>query len=83
MWNQNHLCRTVQGLAALMLSLKKCCNTIRYQASSDMAKRLAESLKQFANKDSSLFDFRKSEIPPLLLIVDRRRDPITPLLNQV
>lgn len=81
-WNQAHLSRTVQGLAALMLSLKKSCSVIRYQASSDMSKRLAESLKHFTNKDAALFDFRRSEIPPLLLIVDRRRDPVTPLLNQ-
>lgn len=33
-------------------------------------------------KESALFDFRKSE-PPLLLIVDRRDDAVTPLLNQV
>jgi endoplasmic reticulum-Golgi intermediate compartment protein 3 len=32
--------------------------------------------------ESSLFDFRPSQIPPLLLILDRRNDPVTPLLSQ-
>ena len=34
-------------------------------------------------EEATLFDFRKPDVPPLLLIVDRRDDPITPLLNQV
>lgn len=29
-----------------------------------------------------MFDFRLSQVPPLLLIVDRRNDPVTPLLSQ-
>lgn len=36
-------------------------------------------------KESTLFDFRTQESgapPPLLLILDRRDDPLTPLLNQ-
>jgi hypothetical protein len=33
-------------------------------------------------QESGLFDFRRSEISPLLLVVDRRDDPVTPLLNQ-
>ena len=40
----------------------------------------------FQNKmrdEATLFDFRKPDVPPLLLIIDRRDDPITPLLNQV
>jgi hypothetical protein len=33
-------------------------------------------------QETSLFDFRRTEIPPILLILDRRSDPLTPLLNQ-
>lgn len=33
-------------------------------------------------EESGLFDFRRSEVSPLLLILDRRDDPVTPLLNQ-
>ena len=35
------------------------------------------------NDEASLFDFRRTDVPPLLLILDRRDDPVTPLLNQV
>lgn len=33
-------------------------------------------------QETSLFDFRRTETPPILLILDRRSDPVTPLLNQ-
>ena len=29
-----------------------------------------------------MYDFRKPDTPPILLILDRRNDPVTPLLNQ-
>jgi vacuolar protein sorting-associated protein 45 len=32
--------------------------------------------------EESLFNFRGTQVPPLLLIVDRRNDPVTPLLTQ-
>ncbi|XP_067878995.1 vacuolar protein sorting-associated protein 45 [Heterodontus francisci] len=80
-WNPALLARTTQGLTAVLLSLKKC-PMIRYQLSSDMAKRLAESVKQIITKEYELFDFRRTEVPPLLLILDRSDDAITPLLNQ-
>jgi hypothetical protein len=32
--------------------------------------------------ESTLFDFRLTQVPPLLLILDRRNDPVTPLLSQ-
>ncbi|XP_060676539.1 vacuolar protein sorting-associated protein 45 [Hemiscyllium ocellatum] len=80
-WNSAHLARSTQGLTAVLLSLKKC-PMIRYQLSSDMAKRLAESVKQIITKEYELFDFRRTEVPPLLLILDRSDDAVTPLLNQ-
>ncbi|XP_030042826.1 vacuolar protein sorting-associated protein 45 isoform X3 [Microcaecilia unicolor] len=80
-WDPLQLSRTTQGLTALLLSLKKC-PMIRYQVSSDMGKRLAEGVKQVITKEYELFDFRRTEVPPLLLILDRSDDSITPLLNQ-
>ncbi|NXP73326.1 VPS45 protein, partial [Ramphastos sulfuratus] len=80
-WDSAHLSRTTQGLTALLLSLKKC-PMIRYQLSSEPAKRLAECVKQVITKEYELFDFRRTEVPPLLLILDRSDDAITPLLNQ-
>uniref|UniRef100_A0A8C5TDQ1 Vacuolar protein sorting-associated protein 45 n=1 Tax=Malurus cyaneus samueli TaxID=2593467 RepID=A0A8C5TDQ1_9PASS len=43
-WDPAQLTRTTQGLTALLLSLKKC-PMIRYQLSSEPAKRLAECVK--------------------------------------
>ncbi|NXC23797.1 VPS45 protein, partial [Xiphorhynchus elegans] len=80
-WDQAQLARTTQGLTALLLSLKKC-PMIRYQLSSEPAKRLAECVKQVITKEYELFEFRRTEVPPLLLILDRSDDAITPLLNQ-
>ncbi|XP_061123214.1 vacuolar protein sorting-associated protein 45 isoform X1 [Syngnathus typhle] len=80
-WDPSMLLRCTQGLTSVLLALKKC-PMIRYQLSSDMAKRLAESVKQIITKEYELFDFRKTEVPPLLLILDRSDDAVTPLLNQ-
>uniref|UniRef100_A0A4W4FWY7 Vacuolar protein sorting-associated protein 45 n=1 Tax=Electrophorus electricus TaxID=8005 RepID=A0A4W4FWY7_ELEEL len=80
-WEPITLPRVTQGLTSVLLALKKC-PMIRYQLSSDMAKRLAESVKQIITKEYELFDFRKTEVSPLLLILDRSDDAITPLLNQ-
>lgn len=43
-WEPSLLARTTQGLTSVLLALKKC-PMIRYQLSSEMAKRLAESVK--------------------------------------
>ena len=34
-------------------------------------------------QESGLFEFRQTDISPLLLLLDRTDDPVTPLLNQV
>uniref|UniRef100_A0A646QDT7 Vacuolar protein sorting-associated protein 45 n=1 Tax=Hemiscolopendra marginata TaxID=943146 RepID=A0A646QDT7_9MYRI len=80
-WDPVHLQRTVQGLISVMLALKKC-PVIRYQNSSELAKRLSENIRQVISKETALFDFRRSDASPLLLILDRRIDAVTPLLNQ-
>ncbi|KAG0500044.1 hypothetical protein HPP92_000116 [Vanilla planifolia] len=56
---------------------------IRYQRTSDVAKRIAnETSKLMYEQESGLFDFRRTETSPLLVVLDRRDDPVTPLLNQ-
>lgn len=80
-WNQNSLQRTVQGITGILLALKKN-PTIRYQSFSSLARRLAENIRDTMVKESSLFHFQRGDTVPLLLILDRRCDPITPLLNQ-
>ncbi|CAH9051252.1 unnamed protein product [Cuscuta europaea] len=78
-----HFCdRVVDGLAALFLSLKQR-PVIRYSRTSDITKRIAqEAAKLMYQQESSLFEFRRPEVSPLLLVIDRRDDPVTPLLNQ-
>ena len=74
--------RHVQGLTALLLSLKKK-PVIRYERMSPMAKRLgSEILYQMNESQPDLWEFRKTAPAPLLLILDRRNDPVTPLLSQ-
>ncbi|CAH1989561.1 unnamed protein product [Acanthoscelides obtectus] len=79
-WNPSALQRTVQGIVSVLLSLRKC-PTIRYQANSDPCKILGQRIDEVINKESSLFSFGQSG-HSLLLILDRRDDPMTPLLNQ-
>ncbi|XP_050254299.1 vacuolar protein sorting-associated protein 45 homolog [Quercus robur] len=38
--------------------------------------------KLMYQQESGPFDFRRMEVSPLLLVIDRRDDPVTPLLNQ-
>eukprot|EP00112_Aurelia_sp_Birch-Aquarium-sp1_P005793 Seg1658.2 transcript_id=Seg1658.2/GoldUCD/mRNA.D3Y31 product="Vacuolar protein sorting-associated protein 45" protein_id=Seg1658.2/GoldUCD/D3Y31 len=80
-WDFEHQERVSEGLLSLLLSMKKK-PLIRYQQSSSMCKRLAENVMQKMYQDPGLFEFRQSDVPPLLLIIDRRDDPVTPLLNQ-
>lgn len=75
--------RLHQGLVSMMLSLKKK-PIIRFQASSEPCAKLAAGVSQSMQRENnSLFDFRVgSDVPSILLILDRRDDPVTPLLNQ-
>ncbi|CAF0758458.1 unnamed protein product [Rotaria sp. Silwood1] len=82
-WNDIHLRRTVQGLIALLFSLRKQSAIIRYQKSSNMARILADKLSSTLMRQA---DFATSNIndinQTIVLIVDRREDAISPLLNQ-
>ncbi|KAJ9675182.1 hypothetical protein PVL29_024218 [Vitis rotundifolia] len=79
---QRYCDRVVDGIGAIFLALKRR-PVIRYQRTSDIAKRIAqETAKLMYQQESGLFDFRRMEVSPLLLVVDRRDDPVTPLLNQ-
>lgn len=80
-WNPDSLQRCTEGLIALLLSLKKK-PFIRYEKNSLMAKKLATEIRYQITQEEQLFDFRKTDTPPILLLLDRRDDPITPLLTQ-
>lgn len=47
-----------------------------------MAKKLATELRYQMTQEEQLFEFRKPDTAPILLLLDRRDDPITPLLTQ-
>ncbi|GLJ29022.1 hypothetical protein SUGI_0572840 [Cryptomeria japonica] len=81
--NSQRFCdRVVDGIAAVFLALKRR-PVVRYQSSSDIARRIAQEIARLMyEEESGLFDFRRSEVAPLLLVLDRRDDPVTPLLNQ-
>ena len=77
--------RMTEGLASLMLSLRRRF-TVRYQRGSEVCERLAQAMHHLTTvEERELFDFgsRNGESTPVLLLVDRRDDPVTPLLSQV
>ena len=80
-WNPDSLQRCTEGVIALLLSLKKK-PLIRYERNSLLAKKLATEIRYQMTQEEQLFDFRKPDTPPILLLLDRRDDPITPLLTQ-
>ncbi|KAI8319191.1 Sec1-like protein [Martensiomyces pterosporus] len=80
-WNQGALARTVQGLGALLLSLRKRPN-IRYERNSTMAQKLGQELEYLMNHESSLFAQKPGDSQAQLFILDRKNDPVTPLLTQ-
>uniref|UniRef100_A0A8C0EIQ6 Vacuolar protein sorting-associated protein 45 n=1 Tax=Bubo bubo TaxID=30461 RepID=A0A8C0EIQ6_BUBBB len=71
-WDPAQLSRTTQGLTALLLSLKKC-PMIRYQLSSEAAKRLAECVKVQRECKLACFEFslRAVNFPMLFMILLR------------
>ncbi|KAF2142955.1 uncharacterized protein K452DRAFT_269557 [Aplosporella prunicola CBS 121167] len=81
LWYPDSLQRSTEGIIALLLSLKKK-PLIRYEKNSLLAKKLATEVRYQMTQEEQLFDFRKTDTPPILLIVDRREDPVTPLLTQ-
>ncbi|KAI9786829.1 MAG: vacuolar protein sorting-associated protein 45 [Geoglossum umbratile] len=81
LWNPDALQRTTEGVIALLLSLKKKA-LIRYEKNSLLAKKLATEVRYLMTQEDQLFDFRRTDTPPILLILDRRDDPVTPLLTQ-
>ncbi|POW14192.1 hypothetical protein PSHT_07479 [Puccinia striiformis] len=73
--------RHVQCLSALCLSLKKK-PIIRYSKLSKMSKKLGQELLYQIQSEPQLFDFRLTHPSPVLLIIDRKDDPVSPLLTQ-
>ena len=81
LWYPDSLQRSTEGILALLLSLKKK-PMIRYGKNSLVAKKLATEVRYQMTQEEQMFDFRRTDTPPILLILDRREDPLTPLLTQ-
>lgn len=77
--------KTAQSIAlalmSYMLSIKKS-PLIRYTDWSLPSQKIADKFSNLMNKESNLFDFSQRQGKPVLLILDRRDDCVTPLLNQ-
>ncbi|CAL8083525.1 unnamed protein product [Orchesella dallaii] len=69
------------ALMSFLLSVKKF-PLIRYTDWSLPCQKLADKVQNLMNKESNLFDFPQRQGKPVLLILDRRDDCVTPLLNQ-
>jgi vacuolar protein sorting-associated protein 45 len=79
--HQRILVRICDGLSAVLLALKKQ-PVIRYQRNSELAQRVSQELARRMVEEQQLFECRRDDVSPVLLIVDRRSDPVTPLLSQ-
>lgn len=81
-WAADSLNRTVDALSGVLLSLKRR-PLIRYDRNSAMAKKLGTEIQYIIKQEKALFDFnsKTQDTPPILLILDRRNDPVTPLLT--
>jgi len=77
--------RMLEGLLSVCLTLRVV-PAIRYTGSSQLTRQVAERLQVRIQEEQSLFETiereRKGEGAPVLLLLDRRNDPVTPLLNQ-
>mmetsp|Transcript_11778 Transcript_11778/g.24712 ORF Transcript_11778/g.24712 Transcript_11778/m.24712 type:complete len:580 (-) Transcript_11778:137-1876(-) len=75
--------RVVQGLASVMLSMKRR-PMIRYQRSSEHARSIGLDMwRLMYEQEAGLFDFRRQKwSDTVLLVVDRLDDAVTPLLTQ-
>jgi hypothetical protein len=80
--NTSHLhCRCFHSLKSLLLAQNVLRPNIVYMKHSMLCEQLATSLfKEFSGTDPSNSSGKQD---PILLILDRRLDPVTPFLNQV
>ena len=72
--------RTVSGLSAFFASLKRK-PEIRYAGASELCKGVGLELSKMMRENNDLFNYPQADAP-LLLLCDRRDDPVTPLLTQ-
>ena len=88
--------RNINGIISLLLSLKIKPTQIRYTKSSQTCQKISNDIVSILEKEIELFEFSKKGVnntntntnidsggsQPVLLILDRMDDPVTPLLTQ-
>ena len=72
--------RITDGIAACLLSLK-IRPTVRVQKSSSLAMQVGQAIKSRIENSSTFHVGNTKQNAPLLLIMDRNEDPVTPLLT--
>lgn len=81
LWDEEGLAECTKSLTSLLLSLKLK-PEIRYDAQSRLCAKLAQEVSYEVNhSEKTLFDFPISDSPPILVLLDRKTDPLTPLLQ--
>lgn len=83
-YEESNFDRIVEGLLAACLALRMW-PTIRYTSASELTRQFAYRLQSRVTEEQSLFETierQRGDSSPVLLILDRRNDPVTPLLNQ-
>ncbi|KAL3241125.1 Vps45p [Nakaseomyces bracarensis] len=80
-WDEYNLATCKASLLSVLLSLK-IKPDIRYESNSKMCAKLANEIASSIGKnEKALFDFPAMDVPPLLILLDRKNDPLTPLLQ--
>ena len=83
LWNSQSLIRSTEGLFSLCASLRTQ-PLVRYDGSSPLARSLAQELCKKIDQNASLLQPQTHNSTPQnwqILILDRRSDPISPLLH--
>ncbi|CDF89038.1 ZYBA0S03-07734g1_1 [Zygosaccharomyces bailii CLIB 213] len=81
LWDEEGLIDCTKSLTSLLLSLKLK-PEIRYDAHSRLCAKLAKEVSyEITQSEKTLFDFPIMDSPPILVLLDRKSDPLTPLLQ--
>jgi vacuolar protein sorting-associated protein 45 len=79
--DETNLKRCASALLSVLLSFKVK-PYVRYLASSESAAYVAREVAGTMGGERELFTFQRTGGAPLLIVMDRREDPVTPLLTQ-
>ncbi|AET37989.1 Vps45p Ecym_2242 [Eremothecium cymbalariae DBVPG len=80
-WDPRGLDSVRRGIVSLLLSLKVH-PRIYYESSNKLCGKLAKEIQYEIDKNvKTLFDFPRMDAPPILLLLDRYNDALTPLLQ--